>query len=402
MNESILTVIALLFALHLPAQTQLEIQGDPSSTDTVAIIKVNYSGFSSDEAIGLVVSTPESIIGKGIAGSFWGARRGLVAGSDNGIALFAESHNGLGLSAKSNMNSGIVGVSQLNQNLIFNITDKAGVIGISDDTIGVLGISIKADGYGLLGKATAIRGRAVKGIAYGENSIGSMGIATAANSTGVWGDGYTGGFFRGSNGTAIQLGGAVTNYSNPAEGADDAVIRSQKSQIHGDFILVTNDEMAIRLDDDGNSTSHFKVFNGDSVQIFSLDEGGNLTITGTYSPSSDINRKENFRDIDYEEILEKLASLPITEWQFKGETARHIGPMAQDFHDAFGLGQSRTTIATVDADGIIMAAIQAQLKLFHHLQQETRSLQEEIKRMRTQFEIIKDFTARLEQLESTH
>lgn len=37
---------------------------------------------------------------------------------------------------------------------------------------------------------------------------------------------------------------------------------------------------------------------------------------------------------------------------------KHIGPMAQDFRAAFGLGEIPTAIATVDADGVALAAIQ--------------------------------------------
>ncbi len=36
---------------------------------------------------------------------------------------------------------------------------------------------------------------------------------------------------------------------------------------------------------------------------------------------------------------------------------RHMGPMAQDFHRAFGLGESRRYIDSVDADGVALAAI---------------------------------------------
>jgi hypothetical protein len=34
---------------------------------------------------------------------------------------------------------------------------------------------------------------------------------------------------------------------------------------------------------------------------------------------------------------------------------RHMGPMGQDFHRAFGLGESSRYIATVDADGVLAA-----------------------------------------------
>ncbi|GAB3816992.1 tail fiber domain-containing protein [Pontibacter rugosus] len=62
-------------------------------------------------------------------------------------------------------------------------------------------------------------------------------------------------------------------------------------------------------------------------------------------------------------MLLKVAALPITEWNYKSQTAneRHIGPMAQDFYAAFrldGIGRD-TTINTVDIDGVNMVAIQA-------------------------------------------
>jgi len=40
------------------------------------------------------------------------------------------------------------------------------------------------------------------------------------------------------------------------------------------------------------------------------------------------------------------------------EGVRHLGPVAQDFHAAFGLGESETAIGTVDADGVALAAVQ--------------------------------------------
>ena len=88
---------------------------------------------------------------------------------------------------------------------------------------------------------------------------------------------------------------------------------------------------------------------------------GDLDVTGTIfgSISSDRHKKEEFINIDPQEILEKLTTMPITEWQYKGSTERHIGPMAQDFYAAYRLGKGETTIAPVDASGIAFAAIQA-------------------------------------------
>jgi len=38
----------------------------------------------------------------------------------------------------------------------------------------------------------------------------------------------------------------------------------------------------------------------------------------------------------------------------------HLGPVAQDFHAAFGLGADDKHIATVDADGVALAPSRAQ------------------------------------------
>ena len=60
------------------------------------------------------------------------------------------------------------------------------------------------------------------------------------------------------------------------------------------------------------------------------------------------------------EILEKVASLPLSTWNYRSEPAafRHLGPMEQYFKAAFGLGETDTGITTVDADGVALAAIQ--------------------------------------------
>ncbi len=47
-------------------------------------------------------------------------------------------------------------------------------------------------------------------------------------------------------------------------------------------------------------------------------------------------------------------------WSYKSQdpSIRHIGPMAQDFAEAFQVGEDSKHITTVDADGVALAAIQ--------------------------------------------
>ena len=80
----------------------------------------------------------------------------------------------------------------------------------------------------------------------------------------------------------------------------------------------------------------------------------------SWSCSSNRNLKENFEPVDGRATLTLLADVPILEWNAQGAdpNVKHVGPMAQDFYAAFGLGQDDTMISTIDLDGVALAAIQ--------------------------------------------
>ena len=123
-----------------------------------------------------------------------------------------------------------------------------------------------------------------------------------------------------------------------------------------------------------------------------LETNGNLFITGTYSPSSDRNVKMNFAAVSAREILDKVASLPISSWAFKQDAeTRHIGPMAQDFYAAFNFGTDDKHIATVDADGVALAAIQG-------LNQKMEEQRAELKQKQTEITELKQRLEKLERL----
>jgi hypothetical protein len=97
--------------------------------------------------------------------------------------------------------------------------------------------------------------------------------------------------------------------------------------------------------------------------------------------TSDRNAKEQFKPVNPREVLAKVTRLPISEWQFKAhdnqpaDGARHIGPVAQDFREAFALGHDDKHIATVDADGVALAAIQGLNELVENQRQAIADLQ---------------------------
>jgi hypothetical protein len=90
---------------------------------------------------------------------------------------------------------------------------------------------------------------------------------------------------------------------------------------------------------------------------------------------SDRNLKNNFAAVDPQAILERVARLPIESWNYtsQGEGIRHIGPMAQDFYQAFNVGEDDRHINMVDANGVVLAAIQA---LYGMVQEKDRQIEE--------------------------
>ena len=114
-----------------------------------------------------------------------------------------------------------------------------------------------------------------------------------------------------------------------------------------------------------------------------MNLGVQLAANGTsWASVSDRTRKEDFREINGEEILSKLAALPVTSWRYKNDDSgnRYIGPMAQDFHALFGLGTD-TTIATLDVDGVTLAGIKALGQRTADLQAENTALRDQLERL---------------------
>jgi len=105
---------------------------------------------------------------------------------------------------------------------------------------------------------------------------------------------------------------------------------------------------------------------------------------------SDLNAKTGITPIDTQEVLRKVAELPVTAWRYKHNPERpYIGPMAQDFHETFGLGSDDRHISTLDTDGVALAALKglieelqerkdrsaAQARRLHELEAELGRLQ---------------------------
>ncbi|EGM69342.1 tail fiber domain-containing protein [Shewanella sp. HN-41] len=111
----------------------------------------------------------------------------------------------------------------------------------------------------------------------------------------------------------------------------------------------------------------FALLNDKNFQVMTIDNAGNMNVKGTVTANnvlltSDINKKENFQSINGIEILSAISKLAISKWNYKSQSTseQHIGPMAQDFYQLFGLGgDDDKHISAIDSAGVSLAAIQA-------------------------------------------
>ena len=120
---------------------------------------------------------------------------------------------------------------------------------------------------------------------------------------------------------------------------------------------ITNGNSNIDIGNGGNAGDNnvIRIGCGQSATYLS----GNVYAT-TVTLTSDRNAKENFTAVNTETVLDKVAALPMTEWNYKtSRNVEHMGPMAQDFYSAFGLnGTDDKHISVVDEGGVALAAIQ--------------------------------------------
>jgi len=136
-----------------------------------------------------------------------------------------------------------------------------------------------------------------------------------------------------------QDGGLVEGFLGYAEGTNRLLLENR----YNDRLMLKSPG-GIYLYTDGAETA--------GVYLSSGGSGWNAV--------SDKAMKSNIRAVDGKDILNRLSSIPISQWSYKTQnpSIEHIGPMAQDFHKAFGLGEDNKSINSIDSDGVALAAIQ--------------------------------------------
>ena len=135
---------------------------------------------------------------------------------------------------------------------------------------------------------------------------------------------------------------------------------------------------------------------GTVIKEAEFKAGGDLLIGGTLTQGSSREIKNNFVELDHNDILNKIDQLSITQWSYKKDQGKikHIGPVAEDFYKAFRLGETDKGISSVDTAGVALAAIKALSSNFKASQadkdKQIAELNARIKDMETQLAEVQD------------
>ena len=133
---------------------------------------------------------------------------------------------------------------------------------------------------------------------------------------------------------------------------DESTTDSVRSQTSNEFRIRYNGGIRMRVSTAANGNTPGA---GGNV-------GCDLTVAvPSWTCASSRTLKENFLAVDGEEVLWRIRGVPVTTWSMIGADphVRHMGPVAEDFHRAFGLGLGETAIGLGDIDGVNLAAAKA-------------------------------------------
>jgi hypothetical protein len=188
----------------------------------------------------------------------------------------------------------------------------------------------------------------------------------------------SGGYGNTADGSYSMIPGGASNHA--AGDSSFAAGHRAKANNIGDFVWADSND----FDFTDSTDNRFRVrATGGVVFVVGIDGTGAATWTCTLTNNnslactSDRNMKENLEPVDSGDVLDKVSRLPILRWNAKGAdpNVKHVGPMAQDFKAAFGLGDDEKLISTIDLDGVSLAAIQALKKRNEELEERLRAVE---------------------------
>lgn len=118
---------------------------------------------------------------------------------------------------------------------------------------------------------------------------------------------------------------------------------------------------------------------------------------GSWGSVSNRNLKENFQPVDVFQLLERVAAMEISTWNYKAqdESIRHIGPMSDEFNglmEDLG-GEDPDRINALDADGVALGAVQGLYHYIKKLEQQNAAQQARIDELEARLSALEQYLA---------
>lgn len=197
----------------------------------------------------------------------------------------------------------------------------------------------------------------------------------------------------GSSNKASSLASTVPGGESNEAGGQYSFAAGRKATARGRGSFAWGDSSSTGVTAAADS---FVVQAGGGATIYSasdLSAGARLPGgSGSWSSLSARAAKSDVEPVDPRDALEGVRDLEIATWNYDGQddSVRHMGPMAEDFHDEFGLGGDRERIANVDADGVAFAAIQGLAKELDAKEDRIQELEREKEELRDRLDAVEE------------
>ncbi|MBL0061288.1 MAG: tail fiber domain-containing protein [bacterium] len=165
----------------------------------------------------------------------------------------------------------------------------------------------------------------------------------------------------GSSNTASGIGSAIPGGQNNEAAGSYAFAAGNNAHATHSGSFVWNDGFGVNLSSSANDQFSARASGGYRFFTTTGAVGAQLPAGATaWSVLSDSTMKKDRQRANTKAVLSKLAALNIDTWRYKHQPTGplHMGPMAQDLYNAYGLGDDETMISTIDADGVLFAAVQ--------------------------------------------
>ena len=184
-----------------------------------------------------------------------------------------------------------------------------------------------------------------------------------------------------ANAASGQYATVPGGQSNTAQGNYSLAAGYQANALHDSAFVWSDSSTYVEYSSDADHQFRARASGGVYFHSNPFASAGVYLAPGgtSWQAASDRTIKENYAPADGEDILVRLASLPISTWNLKSQdpSIRHIGPVAQDFYAAFGFGESEMAINMEDSGGVALTAIQTLYYRFQEQATRIETLEEE-------------------------